>query len=247
MHDLTTIVIFAPIAFLGSFVYGVTGFGAGLLTIPLASHFYASPFVLAVFALLDSVNAVRVGLSQPRAIVRAEAVRLLPCCVLGVLVGAVLILVLPAWSLMLALGVFVLVYALYSLVISTALPTIGPRWAYLAGFSGAITSAMFGAGGPPYAIYLSMRPHGKQEIRATLAVTSLVSIGTRIIAFGVAGLLSARTVWLTALAVVPASLLALWLADRVHAVLSRVAVIAAIRVLLCIAGVSLVLRAIGGR
>jgi hypothetical protein len=32
MHDLTTIVIFAPIAFLGSFVYGVTGLGVGLFT-----------------------------------------------------------------------------------------------------------------------------------------------------------------------------------------------------------------------
>ena len=53
------------------------------------------------------------------------------------------------------------------------------------------------------------------------------------------------TVWSTALAVVPASLLALWWADRVHAGLSREAVIRAIRVLLCLAGVSLVLRATG--
>ena len=67
--ELATILLLAPIAFLGSFVYGVTGFGAGLFTIPLASHFYEMPFVLAVFALLDSVNALRVCLSQPQAIV----------------------------------------------------------------------------------------------------------------------------------------------------------------------------------
>jgi uncharacterized protein len=226
-------------------VYGVTGFGAGLFTIPLASHFYEMPFVLAVFALLDSVNAVRVCLAQPQAIVRGEAVRLVPCCIVGVLLGVVLILVLPAWLLMLALGLFVLTYALYSLIIAGALPTIHVHWAYLAGVSGGITSAMFGAGGPPYAIYLSIRPHGKEQIRATLAVTSLVSIGTRIVAFGLAGLLSSWTVWRTALAVVPAALIALWWADRVHAGLSREAVIRMIRVLLCIAGISLVLRAIG--
>ena len=243
--ELATILLLAPIAFLGSFVYGVTGFGAGLFTIPLASHFYEMPFVLAVFALLDSVNAIRVCLSQPQAIVRDEAIRLVPCCIVGVLLGVGLILVLPAWVLMLALGLFVLAYALYSLVISGALPTIRSRWAYIAGVSGGITSAMFGAGGPPYAIYLSMRPHGKEQIRATLAVTSLVSIGTRLVAFGCAGLLSSRTVWSTALAVVPASLIALWWADRVHAGLSREAVIRAIRVLLCLAGVSLVLRATG--
>jgi len=117
---VATVVFLAPIAFLGSFVYGVTGFGAGLLTIPLASHFYEVPFVLAVFAVLDSVNAVRVCLAQPQAIVRAEAVRLVPCCVVGVLLGAVLILVLPAGVLMLALGTFVLAYALYSLIVSVA-------------------------------------------------------------------------------------------------------------------------------
>ena len=243
--EFATILLLAPIAFLGSFVYGVTGFGAGLFTIPLASHFYEMPFVLAVFALLDSVNAVRVCLAQPQAIVRDEAVRLVPCCIVGVLLGVVLILVLPAWLLMLALGLFVLTYALYSLLIAGALPTIQVRWAYLAGVSGGITSAMFGAGGPPYAIYLSMRPHGKEQIRATLAVTSLVSISTRIVAFGLAGLLSSWAVWRTALAVVPAALIALWWADRVHTGLSREAVIRAIRVLLCIAGISLVLRAIG--
>lgn len=243
--ELATILLLAPIAFLGSFVYGVTGFGAGLFTIPLASHFYEMPFVLAVFALLDSVNAVRLCLSQPRAIVRDEAARLVPSCIVGVLLGVVLILVLPAWILMLALGIFVLTYGLYSLAFSSALPSIGLRWAWVAGLSGGITSAMFGAGGPPYAIYLAMRPHGKEQIRATLAVTSLVSIGIRIVAFGFAGLLSSRTVWNTAVAVVPASLLALWWADRVHAGLSREAVIKAIRVLLCIAGGSLVLRATG--
>ena len=139
--ELAPIVLLAPIAFLGAFVYGVTGFGAGLLTIPLASHFYAMPFVLAVFAVLDSVNAIRVCLTQPRAIVRAEALRLVPCCVLGVLLGVGILLLVPAGVLMLALGLFVLAYALSSLLVSAAMPTISPRWAYLVGVSGGIASA----------------------------------------------------------------------------------------------------------
>ncbi|RPI46627.1 MAG: sulfite exporter TauE/SafE family protein [Betaproteobacteria bacterium] len=244
--DLGTILLFAAIASLASFVYGVTGFGSGLIAIPLASHFHEMRFVLAVFALLDIVNAVRVTTSQPRAVVADEAVRLVPSCVLGVALGAVLILVLPARLLLLALGTFVSGYALYSLAGPGTQPTIGMRWAYVAGLSGGIASAMFGAGGPPYAIYLSMRPHGKEQIRATLAVTSLVSIGTRLIAFGFAGLLSSWTVWGTALAVAPVSLLALWFADRVHRGLSRQAVLRALRILLCLAGISLLVRAIAG-
>ena len=242
--DVTTILVLAPIAFLGAFIYGVTGFGAGLVTIPLASHFYNIPFVLAVFALLDGVNAMRICLSQPRAIVRDEAARLIPTCVLGVGIGVGLLLVLPAKMLMLALGCFVLGYGVYSILNPQAMPVIRPYWAYVAGISGGITSAMFGAGGPPYAIYLSMRPHGKDEIRSTLAVTSLVSVSVRIVAFALTGLLSSPLVWLTALAVVPASLAALWLADRVYRILPRSTVIQAIRFLLCLSGVSLVWRAV---
>ena len=242
--DLGITLALAAIAFAAAFVYGVTGFGAGLVAIPLASLFFEMRFVLAVFALLDCVNAVRVSLSRPKAIVREEAARLVPTCIAGVAIGALLVLALPAWVLMLALGLFVTAYILYTLTVRGTLPTIGTRWAYLAGLSGGIASAMFGAGGPPYAIYLSMRPHGKEEMRATLAVTSLVSIAARIVAFGLAGLLDSGAVWRTALAIVPASLLALWLADRVHRVLSREAVIAAIRVLLGIAGISLVVRAL---
>ena len=85
--ELQTLVVLLPVACLGSFVYGVTGFGSALITIPLASLIYPLPFVLAVFALLDIVNAVRVGLAQPHAIVRDEARRLIPCCILGVLVA----------------------------------------------------------------------------------------------------------------------------------------------------------------
>ncbi len=105
---------------------------------------------------------------------------------------------------------------------------------------------MFGAGGPPYAIYLSLRPYGKQEMRATLAATSIVSIASRIVAFSLAGLLSSRAVWITALSLVPAILGALRLADRTHAGLSRGAVLTAIRVLLLVAGGSLLVRAVRG-
>ena len=52
--------VLVPIAFAGSLVYGLTGFGSGLITVPLAGLFFDLPFVLAVFALIDGLNAVRV-------------------------------------------------------------------------------------------------------------------------------------------------------------------------------------------
>ena len=243
--DLVAILLLAPIGFLGSFVYGVAGFGSGLITVPFSSHFLPLPFVLAVFALSDVVNAGRVAFADPGAVVRAEALRLLPSSVAGVAIGAGLLVLLPAWVLMLALGVFLVAYVGYGVLARGALPVVSMRWAWLAGVTGGIASAMFGAGGPPYAVYLSMRPYGKEALRATLAATSFVSVIARVTAFAVAGLLSSREVWIAAAGVLPATLLALWLAGRVHARISREAVVAVIRVLLAVAGGSLVWRAVG--
>ena len=89
--ELKTMLVLLPVASLGSFVYGVAGFGPALITIPLAFLICSLPFVLAVFALLDIVNGVRVGLAQSPSIVRDEARRPTPCGILGVRVGTVLL------------------------------------------------------------------------------------------------------------------------------------------------------------
>src|SRR2546428_14079080 len=65
----------APIAFAGGFIQGLTGFGSALVTIPLATFFVPLPFALAVFAIVDFVNGLRLGLENPRNAVPAQAAR----------------------------------------------------------------------------------------------------------------------------------------------------------------------------
>lgn len=242
--DLTTTLLIAAVAFLGAFVYGLTGFGAGLVQVPLATLFVDLRFALAVYALLDTVIAIRVTLQRHREVVREEALRLIPSCMVGVAIGAALLAVLPTWILMLSLGVFVLAYVSYRLAVRGNMPGIGRGWSYPFGVAGGMSSAMFGAGGPLYAIYLSMRPHDTHATRSTLAATTLVSISTRVIAFAVTGMLSSPKVWVTALVAVPAALVGLKAADRAHGALSREGLLQAITVMLFVAGVSLVLRAL---
>src|SRR5207245_1120334 len=81
--------------------------------------------------------------------------------------------------------------------------------------------ALFGAGGPPYAIYLSHRPLSKEQFRATMTLTTIFSIGLRLVAFAVTGLLMQDGVWLTAAAAIPAGLFAVYLASRVFRMISR--------------------------
>ncbi|OGA07699.1 MAG: hypothetical protein A3D95_06715 [Betaproteobacteria bacterium RIFCSPHIGHO2_12_FULL_69_13] len=234
-----------PIAFAGALVFGVTGFGAALITIPLATHFVPLEFALALFAVSDLSMGLRVGLENPRKAVRAEWIRLVPTIVVGTALGVTVLVNLPRQAGMLALGCFVVVYALYSLAGREATGSVGKSWAWVAGLAGGITSTLFGAGGPPYAIYLSQRGLSKEQFRATLGFAVLTSISLRVTAFLVTGLLLDLRVWVTLLAVVPAALLGIAAARRVFLRISRAALVRAVAVVLLATGGSLIARALG--
>ena len=234
----------AAIAFLGALVFGVTGFGAALVTIPLATHLVPLGFALALFVLADLAAALSVGLENPKNAVRAEWTRLVPMIVAGTALGVTLLVNLPRAAGMLLLGLFVITFAFVSLLRRAQSRVVASGWAWLAGLAGGITSTVFGAGGPPYAIYLSQRGLTKEQFRATLGFATLTSISLRLIAFALTGLLLDLQVWLKALAVVPACLLGIWVARKVFLRISRDALMRAVALLLLASGASLISRAV---
>jgi len=234
----------AGIGFLGALVFGITGFGSALVTIPLATHLVPLEFALALFALMDLCSAYSVGLENPRNAVRAEWRRLVPMILAGTALGVTLLVNLPRAAGMFLLGVFVLSYALYSLARRAPPRVIAPAWAWAAGLAGGITSALFGAGGPPYAIYLSQRGLTKEQFRATMGFATMTSISLRVVAFAITGLLLEPMVWMTALVVVPAGLLGLFVARRLYRRISRELLMRAVAIVLLASGSSLVLRAL---
>ena len=236
----------AGIAILGSIVFGITGFGAALVTIPLATHLVPLQFALALFVLMDLANAFRIGFENPKHALRDEWVRLVPTILLGTAVGATLLVRLPRPAATLALGVFVLGFALYSLARHPeARQIISSRWAYVAGLAGGITSTLFGAGGPPYAMYLSSRGLTKEQYRATLGLATLTSISLRTVAFFATGFLLDPHVWLCAIAIVPAGLAGLWTAGFLFRRISRQGLMRTVSLMLVASGVSLIVRALG--
>jgi len=238
------LVALAAIAFLGSVVYGIGGFGSALVTIPLASHIVPLPFALAVFALMDLGNALRLGLQRPADASKADLLRMVPMMLVGTALGITVLFRLPRAGAMLALGVFVLLYAGYSLVRRPGGAIIDTHWAYVAGFAGGITSTLFGAGGPPYAIYLAHRPLTKEQFRATLTLGTLFSISTRVIVFTLSGLLLKREVWLAAAAVLPAAYVGISLGSRLFGRVSHELLLRLISLLLLASGGSLIARAL---
>lgn len=232
------------IAFLGALIFGLTGFGSALVTIPLASHVVPLPFALALFALADLMSALRVGLENPRNAVRGEWTRLVPMIFVGSALGVTALVHLPRALGMLLLGAFVLSYALYSLVRHPSARVVSPRWAWAAGLAGGVTSTLFGAGGPPYAIYLSQRGLSKEQFRATLAFAAMTSISLRVTAFLLTGLLLDRQVWIAAAVAVPAAFIGIAVSRRLFRLISRDTLLRAVTLMLLASGGSLVVRAL---
>jgi uncharacterized membrane protein YfcA len=233
----------AAIALAGALIFGITGFGSALITIPLATHLVPLKFALALFALVDLACALSVGLENPKNAVRPEWQRLVPMILAGTVLGATLLVNLPRQAGMLLLGLFVMSYSVYSFARRQDQKIIARGWAWLAGLAGGITSAVFGAGGPPYVIYLSQRGLTKEQFRATLGLTIICSISLRIVAFLLAGLLLEPKVWTTAAFAVPAALAGIFIARKIYLKVSREILLRAVALLLLASGASLIVRA----
>lgn len=237
--------LLAAIAFAGALIFGVTGFGSALVTIPLATHFVPLPMALALFAVVDLGSALTVGLENPKNAVRSEWRRLVPMILVGTALGVTLLVKLPRAAGTALLGAFVVSYALYSLARHAPAKVIRARWGWLAGLAGGITSTLFGAGGPPYAIYLSHRGLTKEQFRATMGFATITSISLRVIAFFLTGVLVDRRIWLAELLMVPAALAGIFLARKMFLRISRELLLRLVAVLLLASGGSLLVRALG--
>jgi uncharacterized membrane protein YfcA len=234
----------AAIAFFGALIFGITGFGAALLTIPLATHFVPLKFALALFVLADIAAALSVGLENPRNAVRREWTRLVPMIVVGTALGVTLLVNLPRTTGMLLLGIFVITFAVLTLLPGGRARVIRPAWAWVAGLAGGVTSTVFGVGGPPYAMYLSQRGLTKEQFRATMGFATMTSISLRIVAFTLTGLLLDPEVWWKALFVVPACLAGIWVARKAFMRISRDTLMKAVALMLLASGGSLIFRAV---
>jgi uncharacterized protein len=242
---LGEIAYLAGVAFLGALVFGITGFGAALVTIPLATHVVPLQFALALYVLCDLACAAAVGFESPKHAVRAEWTRLVPMIAVGTVVGVTLLVNLPRQPATVALGMFVVLYSGYSLLRkSFDKEPVSPGWAWLAGFAGGITSTVFGAGGPPYIIYLSRRALTREQLRATLGFATLTSISLRAVAFLLTGILLEWKVWVTAAAAVPAALVGIAVARRIYRRVQREMLMRLIMLMLLASGISLIVRAV---
>ncbi|ABM58250.1 sulfite exporter TauE/SafE family protein [Verminephrobacter eiseniae] len=191
-------------------VFGMTGFGAAMVAVPILVHILPLEFAVPLILLMDIVATVSVALKSRRHVVLAELLRLLPSLLVGVLLGATILSRIKSGWLLIALGVFVLAMSARSFFMRrAAAQPIGWQWSVPAGMAGGIFSALFGTGGPVYTMYLARRLPDLEAFRATIAALIFLSAIARSGAFAVTGLLQ-EPLFTTALRCLPFCLLGLF-------------------------------------
>ena len=237
------VLIAAPfIVFAAYTVFGITGFGSALISIPLLAHFLPLDTIVPLMVLVDFSAACSSGLRDRHVVDRGEVRSVLPMIGVGVVAGVLMLKQLPGEWLLVALGIFVTAYGLHGLARGRPLRA-APGWlAHPAGFLGGLLGAVFGIGGPIYVMYFGSRIHDTARLRATLSVVFSLSTGMRIAMFVVSGLLLDWHLWLAALGLLPMMFAGTALGRRIHLHLSRQQVLRTMGVLLVASGASLLVR-----
>jgi uncharacterized membrane protein YfcA len=231
------------ILLLAYFIRGITGFGSGLIAIPLLAHFLPLTFVVPLVLVLDFIASVVLS-RHTHLQVRWDEIRsLLPASIAGILIGALLLVNLPREPLLIGLGLFVIFFGLRYLFNVHSEKPISRWWSLPTGFSGGLIGAMFGTGGPPFVVYLSHRLHDKTQLRGTLSGLFMLDGALRIVTFLVMGLLLQTDMLSSILLALPLLGLGLYLGNRVHLGISRRQMLAVIGVLLLGSGGSLLWKA----
>jgi hypothetical protein len=234
----------ASILLLAYFVRGISGFGSGLIAVPLLALRFPLPEVVPFMLIADFSASALVGGVTFQHVAWPEIRRLLPISLIGVILGTSLLVSLPPTVLLTILSGFVMLFALRSLFMQSGrFRPIATGWAYPAALTGGAVGGLFGTGGPPYVIYLSHRIADKTTLRATLTALFFLEGLIRIVTFLAVGLLHGSTVWLNCLLAAPLIIAALYAGSHVHARLSNTQMTRLIGVLLLISSASLLIKA----
>jgi len=165
---MTVLVLSCLIFFLAGLIQGLTGFGGGLLAIPLLCLLMDIKLAVPLSILNGLAISTSMSFGLHRIMDRRKILPLLIGSLPGVIAGAFLLKVVDPAGISQMLGILLIAISVINL-------TFRPRplnphvfWGYIAGFFSGTITASVGAGGPPVIIYSALTDWKKDEIKATL-------------------------------------------------------------------------------
>lgn len=202
------------IIFLAYTIKGLSGFGSGLIAIPLLAFFFPLTFIVPVLGLLSYSGTLMQSYHLRKQVVWRDMLPLIPFSLMGIVMAIWLLVNVDEKWLIRILALFVLSYSIYTLLPLPS-PRGGRKWAILAGSLGGMVGALFGTGGPFYVVYLKMRQLNKSQFRATIAMIFFVDGGVRIFGYALSGFYTEKVLW-ALLMLFPVLLLGMYVGHHLH-------------------------------
>lgn len=226
------------------FVRGLTGFGSGLIAIPILAMFLPLTFVVPVIMSLDFIASFILGGVDREKTDWSEVRLLLPFGLIGALFGTYVLVNFPAPPILVAMGCFTVYFGFRNALGVQPKGQISRVWAMPAGIAGSGAGALFGTSAPPYIMYLTHRLADKTAARATFSWLYIIDGGFRLTLLAVAGLLLRQeSLAAIALGLVPMGL-GLFAGNRVHLRISREILLRFVGAFLVLSGTTLLARVV---
>jgi uncharacterized membrane protein YfcA len=225
-------------------IFGVTGFGSALIAAPVLAQAMPISTIVPLLAILDLTAAITNGFRIDAKANRGELMLLFPAMAIGSLIGAALLFYVPTRSLMLALGIFIIAYAVWGFLMPQSTSRIARGWAIPISTAGGIVSGLFGMGGAIYAMYISRRFDDRDTIRATQSALIGLATFTRVIIFAIAGSYTDWEIPILALLLMPIMFLGTFTGHRLTLKMSRERFMHFLYLLLIASGTALIVRAV---
>ena len=224
------------------FIRGITGFGSALIAVPLLALSQPLRFAVPLVLALDCTASLILGGTNRKKADWGEVRLLLPFGMLGACAGAYGLLTLPTTPVLLTLGSFTMFFGFRNIYGLPAAGRLSRGWAIPAGLAGGGAGALFGAGSPPYIMYLTRRLLDKGAVRATFSWLIAMDGGFRLSLFLFAGLLFDPKLQIGyALGLVPMAI-GLYSGNKVHLDMTSAGMLKVVGALLVLSGAMLFLK-----
>ncbi|MNT25420.1 Sulfite exporter TauE/SafE [compost metagenome] len=165
---------------------------------------------------------------------------------IGSVAGITVLLKTNSDALLLMMGCFVTLYAVYMLARPIRASDLSAAWAAPLGVGGGLFGALFGSGGFLYAIYLNGRIQAKEKASSTQSTLIGISTLVRLSMLTMAGVYTDLSLVKTAIYLLPALVIGLWIGGHINLRMSRDAFTRLINIIILVSGITLVYRAYVG-
>jgi uncharacterized protein len=232
------------IIFLAYFIFGISGFGSSIISVPLLVQMYPLKEVVPMMVIIDLCASLYVGKKSSQEANIKELKWLFPFTLIGMILGIVLLVYAPSEPLLLTLGCFAAINGARVLWQrnSEMIEPINKWWAAPFGFFGGVFTALFATGGAIYASYLGLRISDPKVVRATMAFAIFILTLLRLTLMLITGLILSWPVIGLAVCLMPATFLGIWAGTHTHKKLSNMAMRVAYGSILLFAGTTLLVR-----